>query len=644
MKNTCQLAMVMATAALSAVLLLAPLPGLGQAPAPTTAGGQFTRAIRDAQQFENQARVLTVFDREGKVVTTVGERAIYSQPVFSPDRTRLAVIKVDLESDTVDLWVLDVATGNSTRITSNQKRNEETATAPVWSPDGSQVAYVALRGGNEGLYRKAANGQGSEELLYQLPGAEIVLTDWSLGGRFLSYYSLQLGGNILYALPLEGERKPVELVRSPFQVLEARISPDNRFIAYRSNETGKNEIFVRAFNPTEAALPAAAAGPWQVSNNEGGVGLIYWRQDGTELYYMGADRGVKAVSVSAAAAFEFGKPRTLFKLPNAVPVTGTPGALGNIARDGQRVVFAVPPAPVLRQITVFDRQGKVLSTVGEPGPYGQSTLSPDGTRLAIVRNDRDTGNQDIWSFDMQTGKGTPVTSDTLQDFGPIWFPDGNQVAYVSTRGNYSGIYRRAWNGTGSEELLFRNTPGAGMTLTDVSPDGKFVTFSSSGSVVYVVALTGSDPLAREAIEFSREEFDTGWGRFSPDSRFMAYTSNEADPERREVYVRRFDASTGAAAAEGKWQVSKDGAGMILWRGDGKEMCFAVPDLQTRGTLVMAVDVATTPTFQAGTPKLLFKLPGLFSGWNDGQRFNISRDGQRFVFVMPVPVQAGTPAR
>ena len=149
MKNTYRVAMVMVTAALCAALLLAPLPGRGQTPAPATASDKdkALRAKRIAEQFEANARVLTVFDRQGKVVTTVGEPAIYSQPVFSPDRTRLAVIKFDLESDTQDLWVLDVATGKSTRITSNQNRRQERAQWPVWSPDGSQVAYVAIRGG-----------------------------------------------------------------------------------------------------------------------------------------------------------------------------------------------------------------------------------------------------------------------------------------------------------------------------------------------------------------------------------------------------------------------------------------------------------------------------------------------------------------
>ena len=163
MKNLRKVMTVIAMAILFAALLSVQACGRGQATAPVNADdkAKALRTKRIAQQFEAQARILTVFDRQGKVVTTVGERAIYSNPVFSPDRTRLAVIKRDLESDTVDLWVLDVATGNSTRITSNQTRRQERAQSPVWSPDGSHVAYVALRVGYWGLYRKASNGEGS---------------------------------------------------------------------------------------------------------------------------------------------------------------------------------------------------------------------------------------------------------------------------------------------------------------------------------------------------------------------------------------------------------------------------------------------------------------------------------------------------
>jgi Tol biopolymer transport system component len=175
-------------------------------------------------------------------------------------------------------------------------------------------------------------------------------------------------------------------------------------------------------------------------------------------------------------------------------------------------------------------------------------------------------------------------------------------------------------------LLFRFTPGAGMVLTDISTDGKFLTFYSGG-VVFLVELTGTDPLARKATEFAREEYDAYMGRFSPDGRLLAYISDETD--KNEVYVKPVDKSV-----KGKWQVSKEGArGMVFWRADGKEMYYLNSDPKTPDMLVMAVDISATPAFEAGTPHQLFRLTGPLDG-NPGQWKNISSDGQRFVFLMP----------
>jgi Tol biopolymer transport system component len=96
--------------------------------------------------------------------------------------------------------------------------------------------------------------------------------------------------------------------------------------------------------------------------------------------------------------------------------------------------------------------------------------------VAVVRAVPETGNVDIWTFDVASGQGMPVTSDASPDNAPIWSPDGRQVAYVSRRGSFTGIYRKAWDGRGNEEQLFRYTPGADMVLTDWSADGEFLTF------------------------------------------------------------------------------------------------------------------------------------------------------------------------
>jgi len=278
---------------------------------------------------------------------------------------------------------------------------------------------------------------------------------------------------------------------------------------------------------------------------------------------------------------------------------------------------------------VFDRTGKVVSTVGQPGVYSQPNISPDGKHIVVMRNDLQTGNQDIWTYDLATGQGKAVTNDTPPENAPIWSPDGSKVAYVSTRQSYAGIYRKAWDGAGEEELLFRYTPGAGMVLTDWSPDGKFVTFFTG--VLLLVPVANNQPaLERKAIDWLREDYDVIQGRFSPDGKYMAYLSNEKNVEKMEVYVRPFDGSKPDAPPSGTpVQISRNGAiGMVNWRQDGKEMYF-----MTRDWEVMAVDMATTPTIQVGTPRLLFKLQGPLPG-NPSQWKNVSSDGERFIFAMP----------
>ncbi len=133
------------------------------------------RARVIAQVLEANARQLTLFDRSGQAVGTVGLRDLWAQPVFSPDAKRMAVIRPDLDKETNDLWVIEVATARATQVTSSKSR--EGANSPAWSPDGSTVAYVALRDGYFGLYRKSLAAGGPEELLFK-NSAPLPLTDW----------------------------------------------------------------------------------------------------------------------------------------------------------------------------------------------------------------------------------------------------------------------------------------------------------------------------------------------------------------------------------------------------------------------------------------------------------------------------------
>ena len=277
---------LVAAAAVVAALLLTPSIVRAQLPRDPA-----ERARIIAQILETQARQLTVFDRQGRNVGVVGPRDLYNQPVFSPDATKMAVIRPDLDKENNDLWIIDVATARRTQLTTSETR--EGTNSPAWSPDGKLVAYVALRKGFFGIYRRPADGTGAEELIYQ-GSFPITLTDWSHDGKYLSYFASDLTGGGLYALPIDGDRKPVEVLRNKWQNAGPRLSPDNSFMAFASNASGRNEIYVVPFDPKAAA--GSAPTPTQISS-EGGTGMTFWRKDGKELFYLAADRSIMSVEV-----------------------------------------------------------------------------------------------------------------------------------------------------------------------------------------------------------------------------------------------------------------------------------------------------------------------------------------------------------
>ncbi|HET9360627.1 MAG TPA: DPP IV N-terminal domain-containing protein [Vicinamibacterales bacterium] len=277
---------------------------------------------------------LTVLDRQGEVVGRVGEAGFYSQAAFSPDGSRVAVVR---DGASQDIWVIDAATGRGTAITSDAFQDR----APVWSPDGSRIAYVSVRDNMPAIYQRASNGQGGEELLYRHASSGlIVLTDWSPDGRVLCFWS----ENAMFLLPVSGERTPVALGDGEFFGRGGRFSPNGRLLAFNSNQSGRFQIYVKelgtATNP--GASPASAR--VQVSV-DGGVGGIFWRRDGKELFYLSQpNQALMAVDVESDTPLRVGAPRVVFKLPSTI---GAPAQLSSISTpDGQRFVFAMSVAAV----------------------------------------------------------------------------------------------------------------------------------------------------------------------------------------------------------------------------------------------------------------------------------------------------------
>jgi len=182
-------------------------------------------------------------------------------------------------------------------------------------------------------------------------------------------------------------------------------------------------------------------------------------------------------------------------------------------------------------------------------------------------------------------------------------------------------------------MLFRYTPGAGLGLTDFTPDGKYVLFDG-GAILMAAPLTGSDPLARKAVEMSREEYEVGFARVSPDGRYVSYGSNEVN-DRIELFIRPFNAASAALGEIGKVQATKDGpGGGNIWRNDGKEVFYVRAEPGSDEIEMKSIEVTLGSVVQVSDPKVLFKLKNVGGG---NTKF-ISPDGQRFVFAIRQPAR------
>ncbi len=292
--------------------------------------------------LESEADVqLTWFDRAGKKLGTVGPTGQYSHPRLSSDGERLAVGRTTPQAQLGDIHLFDLARGAGTPFTFDPRRDE----LPIWSPDGSRIVWSSSRERELDLFQKAASGAGQDEVLLRSAYRKRAL-DWSRDGRFILYEELNpQTGRDIWVLPMEGERKPWPWLNTPDNEILATFSPDGRWIAYRSNEFERNEIYVQAFVP---GAPASG-GKRQLSTNGGTY--PYWRRDGRELYYLAADGKLMAVPITPGAELKAGTPKELFT-PSGYRVNAERGY--TLTGDGQRFLFvtsaedaSVPPFTVV---------------------------------------------------------------------------------------------------------------------------------------------------------------------------------------------------------------------------------------------------------------------------------------------------------
>jgi serine/threonine protein kinase len=286
------------------------------------------------------SRQLAWIGRDGKVQTTLSELGRFNQVKLSPDGTKAVTSRTELQTGNfADLWITDLAAEMSTKFTFGGGGNVQ----PVWSPDGKSIAWGRGREKDLVILRKPADGAGAEEELATLEGRKnLNMSDWTSDSAFLIY---SWGGDV-FALPVTGaDRKPIPIAATPASEFGASVSPNRRWIAYVSNETKKQEVYVEPFAPGQPTTGAK----WLVSNS-GTSGLIRWRADSSELVFLNSEGALVSVKVTSAPVFKASAPQVMFQMPRPFLVqAGTPGALADASRDLTRLIVAMPSESSRRQ-------------------------------------------------------------------------------------------------------------------------------------------------------------------------------------------------------------------------------------------------------------------------------------------------------
>jgi serine/threonine protein kinase len=295
---------------------------------PISGAGAFSASDAGVMAYRTarpSVTTLSWFDRSGNAIGTLGSELVdLSNFRLSPDGRRVAAERT-IQNET-DLWLLDAT--HQTRFT--RGGDGRIARLPLWSPDGSRIAFESVRSGSVALAEKPSAGDGAEEILFASPEVKIPC-DWSPDGQFLMYYVPDpKTGTDLFVLQ-RGTRAPIVFLKTEANELWGQFSPDGRWVAYQSNETGRYEIYVRRF--------PAGGGPVPIST----AGGIYprWSHDGKELYFISPDAKMMAVPIHATETMvEAGAPNMLFptrRLGGGLNVIGRSHQY-DVARDGRFLI------------------------------------------------------------------------------------------------------------------------------------------------------------------------------------------------------------------------------------------------------------------------------------------------------------------
>ncbi|MGH9498466.1 MAG: protein kinase domain-containing protein [Terriglobales bacterium] len=265
---------------------------------------------------------LTWMDRTGKQLGRVGDPAVMANPTLSPDDSRVALDITDQKANNVDVWIENANAAGNTRLTFDPAEEA----VPVWSRDGKTLAYRSNFSGGSVLLLKQANGLEAAKQRLQVTGADdIVPNSWSADDRQILFTHFVVGRSYLDLVPVT-DGGPTRFLSSKSSVTNGMISPDGKWVAYASDETGNWEIYVTTF--------PGATGKWQVSR--GGGTQPRWRGDGREIFYVSPGGVFMSVAASYDGGFSTGIPTPLFPVHARAPISSTDVYAYDVAKDGKR--------------------------------------------------------------------------------------------------------------------------------------------------------------------------------------------------------------------------------------------------------------------------------------------------------------------
>ena len=458
------------------------------------------------------------------------------------------------------------------------------------SPDGRQLAFIGRNAGRSQLWLRALDATAARPL-GGTDGADYPF--WAPDSKSLGFFA-------------DGKLKRIDVAGGPSRTLADAQAP-------RGGTWSRNGVIVFAPNVSSLLRVSAEGGPstpvtaLDVSKGELSHRWPHFLPDGTHYLYLvqssrpedraifagSIDGTVKKLLVHADVSAAYASPgyllflrdRMLMAQPfRATDLTlgGAPVAIaGPVAIDGlEHAHFEASQVGTLiyrrggflgtSEITQFGRDGRRIGTIGAPADYRGIRLSPDNRRLAVVTEDALAMTPDIWVQDVARNEATRFTFDLATDNDPVWSPDGERIAFRSTRSERFALFLRTVGGTSGETVILESNARSNAHIYDWSRDGRFALFSQvdptgkSDRDVWVLPMQGeSRPSPLEAAPYNQD-----YPRFSPNGKWVAYQTNEAG--RYNIYVIPFPHSGG------EWQVSTGGGIQPVWSADGRELYLSCP--------------------------------------------------------------------